>query len=203
MAVRHIVFDIGRVLVAWDPEIPYRRLIPDEAERRWFLAEVCSPEWNLEQDRGRSWEAGEAVLIARHPDRADLIRAFRRHWHEMVPGLLPETPQIMEALVDAGHDVTLLTNFHHETWPIALGKFPVLSKPRGVTVSGRLGVVKPERAIYDHHADTFGLDPQATIFFDDNAANVKGAQAAGWRAHRFTGPEGVRAELRAADIRPN
>jgi 2-haloacid dehalogenase len=202
MAIRHIVLDIGRVLVAWDPEIPYRRLIPDEAERRWFLTEVCSPEWNLEQDRGRSWAEGEAVLIAQHPDKADLIRAFRRHWPEMVPHLLPQTPGMMESLIDAGHDVTLLTNFHQETWPLALEKFPVLSRPRGATVSGQIGVVKPERAIYEHHAERFGLDPAATIFFDDNATNVAGAEAAGWTAHRFTGPEQMRADLRAAGIDP-
>ena len=75
--IRHVVFDLGQVLIRWEPENPYRRLIPDEAERRRFLTEVVTHEWNLEQDRGRSWADAEAALIAEHPHHADLIRAFR------------------------------------------------------------------------------------------------------------------------------
>lgn len=201
MAVRHIVLDIGRVLVRYDPQIPYRRLIPDEAERTRFLAEVCSPEWNLMQDRGRPWDEAEEALIALHPDKEPLIRAFRRHWAEMVPEHVPQTPQIMEALIEAGHDVTLLTNFSGETWPIAVEKFPLLSRARGVTVSGPLGMTKPEGEIYDHHARTFGLDPDAILFFDDSPKNVEGARAAGWQARLFTGAERMRADLEEAGIR--
>jgi 2-haloacid dehalogenase len=201
MEIRHIVLDIGRVLVVWDPEIPYRRLIPDEAERRRFLSEICSPEWNHAQDAGRSFAEGEAELIARHPEHAAMIRAFREHWDEMVPELMPGTPAIMEALIAAGHDVTLLTNFSVETWPRAVEKFPLLSKARGVTVSGALGVAKPERAIFDHHADTFGLDPSAILFFDDSAKNVAGAEAAGWNARHFTDAARMHADLAEAGVR--
>jgi len=201
MPPRHIVLDIGRVLLVWDPEIPYRRLIPDEAERRRFLAEVCSPQWNQEQDAGRSFAEGEAELIARFPEHEALIRAFRVHWPEMVPEEMPGTPEIMEALIAAGHDVTLLTNFSTETWPIAVERYPILSRARGVTVSGALGVAKPDRAIYDHHAATFGLDPAATVFFDDSAKNVAGAEAAGWTARLFTDAERMRADLEALGVR--
>ncbi len=198
--IKHIVFDIGMVLLHWDPAIPYRRLIPDETRREWFLANVCTPDWNREQDRGRTWAEAEDALIAQHPDEADLIRAYRRHWPDMLPHIVPGTPQIMEGLIDAGFDVTLLTNFSHETFPIARERFPVLDRARGVTVSGEIGVLKPDRAIYDHHARTFGLEPGATLFFDDSPANVEGAIAAGWQARHFTGAQAMRADLAEAGI---
>lgn len=195
MPPRHIVFDIGRVLLVWDPEIPYRRLIPDPQERRRFLREICSPEWNHKQDEGRPFAEGEDALIAQYPEHEELIRAFHAHWPEMVPDEMPETPAIMDALIAAGHDVTLLTNFSAETWPIAVEKFPRLSAARGVTVSGFIGMAKPDPAIYDHHARMFDLDPRATLFFDDSPRNVAGAESAGWMARVFTDAEGLRSDL--------
>jgi 2-haloacid dehalogenase len=184
--IRHIVFDIGKVLVHYDPEIPYRRLIPDAERRRWFLANVCTPAWNIEQDRGRSWSDAEAMLIADYPEHADNIRHFRRHWHEMVSHPYDDSVAILEGLVERGRDVTMLTNFAADTFAEARERFPFLAKPRGVTVSGEIGLLKPDRAIYDHHARAFGLDPSATIFIDDSLPNVEGARAAGWRAVQFT-----------------
>jgi len=200
MPPRHIVFDIGRVLLVWDPEIPYRRLIPDPEERRFFLQEICSPAWNHRQDEGRSFAEGEEVLIDEHPEYAHLIRAFRAHWPEMVPDEMSQTPAIMDALIAAGHDVTLLTNFSSETWPIALERFPRLSNARGVTVSGEIGIAKPDPAIYNHHARRFGLDPQTTIFFDDSPRNVAGAETAGWMARVFTDADGLHADLAEVGI---
>ncbi|MEM6762777.1 MAG: HAD family phosphatase [Pseudomonadota bacterium] len=198
--IKHIVFDVGRVLLHWDPELPYRRLIPDPQRRAWFLSEVCSPAWNREQDRGRGWPEAEAVLIAERPEEADLIRAYRRYWNEMVPYAIEESCQVLASLVKAGMDVTLLTNFHQETFEVAKARFPFLSATRGATVSGEVALLKPERAIYDHHTSTFGLDPDATLFFDDTAENVDGAKAAGWRAHLFTTPQQMRADLAAAGV---
>jgi 2-haloacid dehalogenase len=193
--IRHIVFDIGKVLIHYDPELPYRRLIPEETERRRFLDEVCTHDWNLEQDRGRSWEEAEALLIADHPEQADNIRAFRRHWHEMVPHPIEGSVAIMERLIAAGHDVTMLTNFASDTFAEARRRFAFLHSPRGVTVSGDIGLLKPERAIYDRHARDFGLEPAATLFIDDTAVNVEGARAAGWHSVRFQNAETLKADL--------
>lgn len=193
--IRHIVFDIGKVLIHYDPHLPYARLIPDEARRRWFLEEVCSHEWNLEQDRGRSWPEAEAEAIARHPQEAENIRAFRRHWHEMVSHSYDDTVAVMEELIEAGHDVTMLTNFASDTFGEAQEKFPFLKRSRGVTVSGREKLIKPDRAIYDLHAATFDLDPAATLFIDDSQANVEGALAAGWQAIRFVDAAKLRRDL--------
>jgi HAD superfamily hydrolase (TIGR01509 family) len=194
--IRHVVFDLGQVLIRWDPEAPYRRLIPDADERRRFLAEVITHEWNLEQDRGRSWADAEAALIAEHPQHADLIRAFRANWWEMVPGQIDETVAIVEELIEGGVDVTALTNWAADTFAEAEEEFPFLARFRGITVSGRIGLVKPDAAIYRHHADAFGLAPANTLFIDDNAANVAAARAVGWHAERFVSAEVLRADLR-------
>ena len=193
--IRHIVFDLGNVLLDWDPEIPYRRLIPDEAERRRFLSEVCTFEWNAVQDRGRTWREAEDLLIAEHPDLEALIRAYFLHHHEMVTGPVPGTVAIIEALADSGRDITALTNYSAETFPRAEATYPILRRFRGITVSGRVGMMKPDLAIYRLHAETFGLEPTATLFFDDNARNVEGARAAGWKAEIFVSPEKMREDL--------
>lgn len=199
-AIRHIVFDIGKVLVHYDPELPYRRLIPDADRRRWFLETVCTPAWNLEQDRGRDWREAEAELIARWPQEADNIRAFRRHWAEMVPHAYDDSVALFEAAVAAGHDVTMLTNFAADTFAEARRRFGFLEAPRGVTVSGEIGLIKPDRAIYERHAADFGLAPAATLFIDDSPANVAGAQAAGWQAVRFTDAATLRDDLARFNI---
>ena len=193
--IQHIVFDIGNVLLRWDPEIPFRRLIPDETQRRRFLAEICTPDWNVEQDRGRSWPDAEAELIGRFPGHTALIRAWRAHWHEMVPGSLEETTVILDQLFSSGQDVTALTNFAEDTFAEAQERFPYLRQFRGVTVSGRVKLVKPDPEIYRLHADTFGLTPAATLFFDDTAVNVEAARAAGWKAEHFINASTMRADL--------
>ena len=124
--VRHIVFDIGRVLIHYDPDIPYSRLIADESERRWFFENVCTPAWNLEQDRGRDWQEAEDLLIRDHPQEADRIRAFRANWHDMVPHAYEDSVAILRGLIAQGHDVTMLTNFASDTFREAQERFPFL-----------------------------------------------------------------------------
>jgi 2-haloacid dehalogenase len=200
--IRHIVFDIGKVLVHYDPEIPFNRLIPDSGERRWFLENVCTHDWNVEQDRGRTWDEAESLLIEIHPGHAENIRNFRRYWHEMVSHAYADSVAVMERLIDAGRDVTMLTNFAADTFLEARKRFPFLNRPRGVTVSGEVGMIKPEAGIYEHHARTFGLQPSATIFIDDSQKNVDGAKAAGWQAVLFRNAETLEADLELLGIRP-
>lgn len=198
--IRHIVFDIGRVLIHYDPNIPFARLIPDDAERNWFFTNICTHDWNLEQDRGRKWEDAEALLIEAHPDRIEHIRAFRKYWHEMVSHAYVESVAIMEALIQEGRDVTMLTNFAADTFTEARKLFPFLDMPRGVTVSGEIGLIKPDLAIYEKHANDFGLSPVHTLFIDDAPANVEGARLAGWNAVLFTDPEKLKSDLAAHGI---
>jgi 2-haloacid dehalogenase len=193
--IRHIVFDIGNVILNWDPEVPYRRLIPDEVERRRFLAEVCTLEWNAEQDRGRTWREAEDLLIAEHPRLEPLIRGYFQNHHEMITGQIAGTVAVIEALAEAERDITALTNYSAETFPRAQATYPILGRFRGITVSGQVRLMKPDLAIYRLHADTFGLVPAATLFFDDSARNIEGARAAGWNAELFTSPEKMRDDL--------
>ncbi len=193
--IRHIVFDIGRVLIHYDAELPFLRLIPDAGARKWFFDNVCTSPWNIEQDRGRTWEEAEAELLATYPDHEDNIRNFRRHWHEMVPHAYDESVALMERLIDSGHDVTLLTNWASDTFVEARARFPFLDKPRGITVSGEIRAIKPDRAIYDHHVQSFDLEPAASLFIDDSPKNVDGAKAAGWQAVLFTDAPTLEADL--------
>ncbi|MER8810591.1 HAD family phosphatase [Mesorhizobium australicum] len=199
--IRHIVFDIGKVLIHYDPNIPFSRLIPDDEERKWFFDNICTHDWNIEQDRGRTWEEAEALLIAAHPEHAENIRNFRRHWHEMVPHAHDDSVAIMLGLIDSGHDVTMLTNFASDTLAEARERFDFLGRPRGVTISGEIGKIKPDRGIYDHHVAAFGLDPSATLFIDDSQKNVDGAKAAGWQAVLFTDASTLKADLERLGIR--
>ncbi|MCO6386080.1 HAD family phosphatase [Aliihoeflea sp. 40Bstr573] len=184
--IRHIVFDIGRVLIHYDPDLAYRDLIPDAEHRRWFLETVTTGDWNLEQDRGRRWDEAEALLVADFPDHETNIRAFRQNWHKMVPHAYDDSVAVLEALIEDGHDVTMLTNFATDTFAEAKERFAFLKMPRGVTVSGDHKLIKPDFAIYDLHARTFGLNPKHTLFIDDSAKNVEGAKLAGWQAVQFT-----------------
>ena len=137
--IRHIVFDIGKVLIHYDPDLPFSRLIPDRGRRRWFFDNVCTSDWNIEQDRGRSWNEAEALLIERYPDEAENIRAFRTHWHEMVPHHYEDSVAIMLGLIEDGRDVTMLTNFAADTFAEAKVKFPFLDRPRDLPAPrGRL-----------------------------------------------------------------
>lgn len=200
--IRHIVFDLGQVLIAYDMEAPYRRLVPDAEARQRFFTETGIHNWNLEQDRGRTWPDAEAALIAEHPHHADLIRAFRANWWEMIPGGIEPNITIVEELIDLGLDVTALTNWAPDTFTEAEARFPILRRFRGVTVSGRVGLIKPDAAIYDLHARTFGLTPAATLFFDDNPANVEAARARGWQAEVYASTDTLRSDLRRYGVMP-
>jgi 2-haloacid dehalogenase len=195
MPINHIVFDIGKVLIHYDPSLPYQRLIPDAGERKWFFDNVCTHDWNIEQDRGRSWKEAEALLIDAHPEREEQIRHFRKYWHEMVPHAYDDSVAIMLGLIESGHDVTMLTNFAADTLAEARQRFDFLSRPRGVTVSADIRQIKPDRAIYDHHVAAFGLEPSATLFIDDSQKNVDGAKAAGWQSVLFTDAKTLRSDL--------
>jgi len=191
-----VVFDIGNVLIRWDPRFLYRKLIADEARMERFLAEVCTPAWNLEQDRGRDWPEAVAELVARHPGDADLIRAFDERWAEMVPGPIEGSVAILEELAAARVPLHAITNFSAAKWAETLPRFPFLALFGEVVVSAHERVLKPDAAIYRLLLDRRGIDPRTAVFVDDSAANVAGAEAVGMTAIRFTDPDDLRLRLR-------
>jgi 2-haloacid dehalogenase len=200
MAPRTVVFDVGNVLIRWDPRFLYRKLLPDEAAVEDFLTRICPPAWNLEQDRGRTWESAIAERVAVFPAHAALIRAFSERWHEMVPGEVEGSLGILEGLRARGVPLYAITNFSAEKWAEALARFPFLGGFRDTVVSAHEGLLKPEAAIYERLLERNGLAAADCLFIDDSLANARGAEAVGMRAHHFRDAAGLRAELVALGL---
>lgn len=193
---RIVVFDIGGVLIEWNPRYLYRKLFQgDDDAMEAFLSTVCTSEWNLEQDRGRSWQHAVASLSAAHPGQNDLIAAYDRRWDEMVTGEIPGTPAILAELKARGTPVYALTNFSVDKLERTRRRFDFLNAFDGITVSAEVGLVKPDPAIYRKLIDTYGLTAGETLFIDDVAKNVEGARAVGMHAVQFTGAAALRADL--------
>ena len=200
MSTKAVVFDLGGVLIDWDPRYLYRKLLADEAAVEEFLATVCTPEWNAELDRGRPFAEGVAELVERHPEHAAAIAAYHERWPEMLAGDLPGTVEVLAELRAAGVPLYALTNWSAETFAITRGRFEWLDWFDALLVSGEERMTKPDPAFFRLLLDRFGLDPGATVFVDDSEANVAAARELGIDAVRFTGPDRLRRELSARRI---
>ncbi len=194
------VFDVGNVLIRWDPFRVYREMIPDEAKRQWFLQNVCTSAWNLEQDRGRSWEEGVALLVASHPEWEAQIRAYDERWHEAVAGMIEDSVAVLEALKARGEKVYAITNFSREKWAECLIRFPFLQSFDGVVVSAHERVIKPDPAIYRILLERYDLAAEDCVFIDDSAKNIETARALGMQGIHFVEPVDLRAELARCGI---
>jgi 2-haloacid dehalogenase len=192
--IRNVVFDIGGVLLDWDPRAVYRQLVDDEAEIDRLLGEVLTMDWNLELDAGRSFDEACAELAARHPDDAELIEAWKRQ-DEMVVGEIADTGDIVRRLRLAGVPLYLLTNMPQDVFEARLATWSILQGFDGAIVSGGEKVVKPSPAIFELLTTRFDLVPAETLFVDDSVANVRGAEAAGFGIHHFTGAADLEVRL--------
>lgn len=190
-----VVFDLGNVLVRWNPRLLYEQLIADAEELEQFFETVITHDWIREQDAGRSFDRGIALLTAQFPHYAAEIRAFWERWEEMVPGPIDGTVQILSELKDRETPVYALTNWSHETFPIARPRFPFFDWFDGIVVSGEIGLLKPDARIYRHLLERFGLAADDCVFIDDTAANVAGAEAVGITGLHFQSPEKLRRDL--------
>ena len=190
-----VVFDVGTVLLDWDPRHLYRKIFADPTEMEWFLANVCTPAWNMAQDKGRAWPKAEAEAITRHPGYAPQIRAFRARWHEMIAGSIAGTVAILDKLAAAGVPLYAITNFASDTFREARAKFEFFDHFGGAAVSGDLHILKPDPAIYHSLARNCGLDLTRCVFIDDVEQNVTGARAVGMTAIHFINPKQLAAEL--------
>jgi 2-haloacid dehalogenase len=191
-----VAFDLGGVLVDWDPRHLYRELIDDEAEMERFLAEVCTLEWHRHHDVGRPFAEGVAELVALHPEHRDLIEAWEQRFDEMFVGDLPDTVEVLADVVAIGDPVYALTNWSADGWPAAVERFDFLAWFDDIIVSGLEEVAKPDREIYDLLVERHGLDRERTVFIDDWDRNVAGARAAGLQAIQFTSAERLRTDLK-------
>ncbi len=190
-----VAFDLGGVLLDWDPRHLYRTLFEDEAAMEEFLATVTTPAWNDALDRGRPFAEAVAELVERFPDSAELVIAFHERWPEMVRDEIDGSVDVVGELRAAGVPTYLLSNASAETWPHALERFGFLGEFDGVLLSGEVGVAKPDPEIFEELCRRFDLLPGTTLFVDDKAGNVHAAQRLGFHGHHFLGAEGLRAEL--------
>jgi 2-haloacid dehalogenase len=191
-----IVFDFGGVLIDWNPRFLYRRVFEgDDLAMERFLAEVCTTEWNLRQDAGRPWSEAIAECVARHPDFAPQIRAYRERWIETLGEPIAGSLEILAELRAAGHRLYGLTNWSHETFPLAYARHRFLRDSfLGVVVSGEEGMIKPDPRLFRVLMDRYAIAP-GSVFIDDNLANVEAAAGVGLQAIHFRSPEQLRDEL--------
>ena len=199
--INTLVFDLGGVLIDWNPEYLYNKLIPDEKERKWFLSTICTPDWNEEQDAGRSLHEATELLVKKHPGHEAAIRAYYDRWQEMLGGPIHETVEIFRELKDRGQlKLYALTNWSAETFPVALELYDFLHWFDGRLVSGEERVRKPFPEIYRLLIERFAIEPSKAIYVDDNIRNVLPARELGFHGIQFRTPALFREELKALGV---
>ena len=191
-----VVFDLGGVLIDWDPRHLYRKLFAgDEAAMEHFLATVCTHEWHRHHDAGRSFAEGARLLKAEHPDRAELIDAFGARQDEMIAGQIDDAVAILQNLRNLGVPLYALSNWPAEDFSSVRRRFDFLGWFQGILISGAVGIIKPDPRIFELLLERFAIDPQCAVYIDDVAANVDAARPFGIHAIHFTTPAALRAEL--------
>ncbi len=196
MAIDTIIFDLGNVLIQWDPRLLYRKIFKTEAEIDTFLENICTAEWNMQQDAGRPVAEATEQLAATHPEWADEIRAYYGRWPEMLGGPIPESVEVLEQLKRGGqYRLLALTNWSAETFPIARERYDFLDGFEGILVSGEEKLVKPDPAIYQLLFDRYGVEPTRAVFIDDSEKNVMAARELGVKGIHFASPMQMREEL--------
>ena len=197
-----IIFDLGGVLIDWNPEYVYLDVFDGDREKmQWFFDHICTHDWNENQDAGYPLEKATADRIALFPEHEELIRMFYGRWEEMLGGAIDGSVRILRKLIDSQQfKVVALTNWSHETFPIALQTFDFLHWFEGILVSGEEKTRKPFKDIYQLTLERFNSDPERSIFIDDNLRNILAAQEFGIKAIHFKSPEKLEVELKAFGI---
>ena len=199
-SIAAVVFDIGGVLLDWDPRHLYRKLFDDEEDMNRFLQEVCTLAWHDAHDRGEPVEVSCAELAAAHPEHEELIWAWARRGEEMIAGPIPDAVEVLRDLKGAGVPCYALTNMEVETYPRRLERFPFLRWFDGSVVSGFEGIAKPDTEIFELLLRRFDLTPSSTLLIDDSARNVRAAQRLGMQAVEFRSASELRRLLEEAGV---
>ena len=192
---RVVVFDLGGVLIDWNPRYLYRKIFDTEEAVEQFLDEICTPEWNAEQDGGRPFAEGTALLCAQYPEHADAIRAYDERWNEMVVGAIEPTVRLLERLAEHGHLLYALTNWSAEKFPPMRERFPFLDLFDYILVSGEVNLKKPDPEIYRRLLERIDHPPANCLFIDDNLPNIEAAAALGFHTVHFQNPQQLAARL--------
>lgn len=191
-----VIFDLGNVLIKWDPRNLYRKIFVDPGAMEYFLSEICTPDWNLQQDAGRTWAEAIDERIEKFPEYESEIRAFIDRWEEMLGGAIEESVYLLKSLHQSGdYKLLALTNWSAETWPIAWERYDFLQLFEGIVVSGQEKLAKPDEAIYQLICERYHVEPAKALFIDDSEANVIGAQRFGLNAIQFESANQFRHDL--------
>ena len=197
MSVVGVLFDVGNVIVRWDPARLYKKIFADPAECAHFLAEVCTMAWHTDHDRGVAMAENAQTLIAKHPHYHAAIEAWSQRWDEMFDGCIPQTVKAIETLHRNGVPLFALTNMPSEKAAEVWTMSPVFDHFIDIVISGDEGLVKPDPQIYALACRRSGLAPHQLLFVDDSAANIVAAQALGFATHLFHDPDALAPALAA------
>jgi 2-haloacid dehalogenase len=199
--INTIIFDLGGVLIDWDPRYLYRKIFASEEEITWFLENICTSEWNDEQDAGRSFEEATRALTEKHPEHTEAIEAWYSRWTETIQGPIQGTVDILlQIKEEKKYNLYALTNWSAETFPWALENFSFLHWFQGIVVSGVEKCRKPHPEIYHILFSRFKVDPSTTLFIDDNIKNIRTASELGLNTVHFTNPHDLREGLKKFNI---
>lgn len=200
-SINTIVFDLGGVLVDWNPEYVYRTIFEKEEDMRWFFQHITTSDWNEEQDAGRTLAEGTELLVKQFPDHEANIRAYYGRWEEMLGGAIEGTVDILRHLKNnTDYRLYALTNWSAETFPIALKRYEFLHWFEGIVVSGDEKTRKPYFPIYQTLLSRFDIDPATAVYTDDNMRNLHPAKELGMNIIHFKSPQQFKAELEALGV---
>lgn len=198
-----IVFDLGGVLVDWNPRYVYREIFDSEEKVEWFLNNICTYKWNVQQDAGRPIAEANDFLIAQHPEWEKEIRIYYDRWVDMLGGAIQETVDLLDDMIQSKtYRILALTNWSGETFPTAKTIFPFLHWFEGVVVSGDEKLIKPDHRLYQILFDRYQVDPNKAVFIDDSFPNIEAARELGMHGIHFQSTAQVRQELASAGIWP-
>ena len=200
MAPKAVLWDIGNVIVRWNPRTLYQDFFKEPAECDRFLLHVCTMEWHVAHDLGVTFAENRAPLLARFPQYAEAIHAWETRWWDMFSGPIPETEAAIEALHAAGVPQYGLSNMSHEVFDGITAMSPAFQRLGGIVISAEIAVIKPDPRLYRLACERFGLEPSDVLFVDDSAFNIAGARNLGFDTHHFTDPAALRPALEARGL---
>jgi 2-haloacid dehalogenase len=196
--INTIIFDLGGVLIDWNPKYVYRDIFNGDDEKvDWFLDTICTNDWNVEHDAGRLLKDGTELLVKEYPQYEEWIRVYYDRWHEMLGGPIEDTVTLLNTLKKTNtHKLYALTNWSAETFPVAIERYDFLQHFEGILVSGAEKMRKPFTEIYDLMLKRYQLEASSSVFIDDNLDNVVGARKVGMKAIHYKNSQQLINELK-------
>lgn len=200
MKIDTLLFDLGNVLVEWNPAYLYEKIFTNGEQLQYFLENICTGEWHTQQDAGRDIQEATEALVQQHPEWEPQIRAFYSRWKEMFRGAIEGSVEILRELKEKGYKLYALSNWNADLFKQTEADFPFLHLFDGIILSGEVKMVKPNIEIYTLLLHQFSIKPEQALFIDDRKDNIKAAQELGIRSILFQSPEGLREALTKLDI---